>query len=167
MSNNRNSLRSAAILFAWLAVALPEAAFAKQICNTVGQPLEVSATNLAFGTYSPGSPSPTDSNSTVKVYCANASRDLPSFAVALSAGDAGGFNPRNMINGSATLNYNMYIDSTYTTIWGDGTSGTSTQSYNQNQNQTSVTYTDYGQVPASQFVTAGSYADTITVTVTF
>lgn len=137
------------------------------ICNTVQQPIEVSATTLSFGNYSPGPASPTDANSIVKVYCNNASDHLPSFTVALSAGVAGGFNPRKMKNGSTALNYNMYTTSGYTTIWGDGTSGTSTQSYSQSQNLNAKSFTDYGQVPPSQFVTAGSYADTITVTVTY
>ena len=146
---------------------LPLEVFAAKICNTVAEPINVSATALAFGNYSPGPASPTLSNSSVKVFCSNANDQLPSFTVALSAGGAGGFNPRKMNSGSSRLSYNMYIDSTYTTIWGDGTSGTSTQSYSQSQKLGQISFTDYGQVPAAQFVTAGSYADTITVTVTY
>ena len=154
-----------ALVFGLFAFA-PGAALAKT-CNTVNNPNAVSATNLAFGTYSPGSPSPTDSNSTVKVFCSKAGDLLPSFTVSLSTGGAGGFNPRKLSFGAARLNYNMYTTPAYTIIWGDGTSGTSVQSYNANQNQNQISFTDYGQVPPSQFVTAGSYTDTITVTVTY
>ena len=146
---------------------VPASVLAAPMCNNANRPIDVSATNLAFGTYSPGSPSPTNSNSTVKVYCANASDRLPSFTVALSPGGAGGFNPRQLSFGSARLNYNMYTTPTYTIIWGDGTSGTSTQSYNANLNQNQVSFTDYGRVSPGQFVTGGGYADTITVTVTY
>src|SRR5205085_11704978 len=69
--------------------------------------------------------------------------------------------------GAARLNYNMYTTPSYTIVWGDGTSGTSVENYNANQNQNQISFTDYGRVPASQFVTAGSYTDTITVTVTY
>jgi spore coat protein U-like protein len=146
---------------------VPASVLAAPMCNTANRPIEVSATNLAFGIYSPGSPSPTDSNSTVNVSCANANDRLPSFTVSLSGGGAGSFNPRKMSFGTALLSYNMYTTSAYTNIWGDGTSGTSTQSYNANQNQNQISFTDYGQVPSTQFVTAGNYTDSITVTVTY
>ncbi|HEY6578772.1 MAG TPA: hypothetical protein VIY09_05580 [Rhizomicrobium sp.] len=54
-----------------------------------GRPLDVSATGLAFGNYSPGAASATQANSTIKVYCATSWYLLPSFAIALSAGGAG------------------------------------------------------------------------------
>src|SRR5205823_1569242 len=107
------------------------------------------------------------SNSAVRVYCTDQSNGLPSFTVALSTGNAGVFNPRKMLNGGKTLKYNMYIDTGYLLIWGDGTSGTVTQSYNVTLGQSQVSFTDYGQVPSSQIVISGTYTDSITVTVTF
>ncbi len=162
----RMPFRAMAVAASLLA-ASTEKSFAPPVCNSFALPINVSATPLSFGNYSPGSAAPTDSNSTVRVYCSNLTNLLPSFTVSLSAGGAGAFNPRKMSNGSSRLNYNMFIDSTYTTIWGDGTSGTATQSYTQSENLGQISFTDYGQVPASQFVTAGSYTDTITVTVTY
>ncbi|HEY2444702.1 MAG TPA: spore coat U domain-containing protein [Rhizomicrobium sp.] len=147
--------------------AFPTGTLAAPVCKDAGHPINVSATNLAFGIYTSGSPLPLDSNSTVQVYCSNLTNILPSFTVSLSAGGAGSFNPRKLSNGSIHLNYNMYTNATYTIIWGDGTSGTSTQSYTQSQNLGQISFTDFGQVPAHQIVAAGAYTDTITVTVTF
>lgn len=140
---------------------------AAQVCNNGANPIQASASSLSFGNYSAGASSPTDANGSVTVKCSKTGQILPNLTVALSAGGAGSFNPRKMSSGASKLNYNMYTTSTYTTIWGDGTGGTATQSYAQSQNLNSVTFTNFGQVPASQFVTAGSYTDTITVTVTF
>ncbi|HEX3430832.1 MAG TPA: spore coat U domain-containing protein [Rhizomicrobium sp.] len=142
-------------------------ASAAATCNTGSNPITVSATALAFGIYSPGASSPTDSNSTVKVSCTNTKNVLPSFTVALSTGNAGSFHPRKMFNGSNTLSYNMFVNTAYSTIWGDGTSSTTTQSYSASQGLSQASFTDYGQLAPAQFVNAGAYADTITVTVAF
>jgi len=160
-------IRTAATILAAGLALLPHRAFAAPTCNSVQVSPSVLATSLVFGIYSAGSASPTLSNSTVTVSCSNTNYKLPSFTVALSAGGAGGFNPRKMSSSGSNLNYNMYIDSTYTTIWGDGTSGTATQSYNGSLGLNQVLFTNYGRVPASQFVKAGGYTDTITVTVTY
>lgn len=51
-----------------------------------------------------------------------------------------------------------------TIIWGDGTSGTSIVTVNNVRN---TTRTVYGRIPALQDVRAGSYSETLTVTVTY
>ncbi|HEY5048335.1 MAG TPA: spore coat U domain-containing protein [Rhizomicrobium sp.] len=157
----------AAAFAAGLIVTTSSDARAAATCDTPGNPVDVSATGLAFGIYSPGAQTPTTSNGTVDVYCAKPKDILPSFTVALSAGGAGNFSPRKMSFGSAQLNYNIYTTPGYTSVWGDGTSGTSMQSYNSGQDQSNVTFTAYGSVPIAQLVTAGSYSDTIMVTVTY
>ncbi|HTD32561.1 MAG TPA: spore coat U domain-containing protein [Candidatus Elarobacter sp.] len=70
----------------------------------------------------------------------------------------------NPLNGQ-TLNYNVYVDPAHATVWGDGTSGTATQSHAQTFGTFSLTL--YGLIPAGQSVAAGSYSDTITATLTF
>lgn len=167
MKNERTGITISAGALAISLVFLPGAAFAAPTCDNATLAPSISATSLVFGNYSAGSASPTLSNSAVNVFCSNSTYKLPSFTIALSAGGAGGFNPRKLTSDSSNLNYNMYTDSTYTIVWGDGTSGTSTQNYNGIAGLNLVTFTDYGRVPAGQFVAAGSYTDTITVTVTY
>lgn len=68
-----------------------------------------------------------------------------------------------MLKGSEPLNYNLYLDSARTTIWGNGTSGTSfiTTSPAVANNDLTV----YGRTLLGQNVSAGIYSDSVTVTV--
>lgn len=84
------------------------------------------------------------------------------FTAALSTGSSGTFSPRAMVSINDTLQYNLYTDATYSTIWGDGSGGTATMS-----NRGSITFTVYGRVPAGQDASAGTYTDTIVTTITF
>ena len=63
------------------------------------------------------------------------------------------------------LSYSLYSDSGRTTNWGNVTgswmSGTGTGT------GTAQNLTVYGRIPASQSALIGSYADTVTVTITF
>lgn len=128
----------------------------------------VSASGVGFGVYNPFSDSSLDSTGTVTVSCFGLLGGV--FQVALSTGGSGTFSPRRMASGANTLTYNLYVDSSRTQIWGDGSGGTSIQSLNcillclgAPQN-----FTVYGRIPASQTgAHSGTYGDTITVTVTF
>lgn len=115
-------------------------------------------TNVAFAAYDVFTKAKTNSTGKVKVKC-NA---IASYTISLSAG-SGTFASRVMLSGSYQLDYNLYTNNTHTTIWGDGTSGTSTVS----ATGLGATYTVYGQIPALQNVPVGSYSDTVTVTVTY
>lgn len=123
----------------------------------------VSATNLAFGDYNSGDSSARNSTSTLTVTCTNGQ----SYAVALGAGVGAGasVNARKMTSGAQTLNYGLYTNSPHTTVWGDGTLSTVTVAGTGNGNAQSLTV--HGQIPAGQQVANGSYADTITVTLTY
>jgi spore coat protein U-like protein len=118
----------------------------------------VSITNVTFAAYDVFSKTKTTSTGKVKVKC----NVIATYTIALSAG-SGTFSSRVMDGGSYHLDYNLYTNSSHTTIWGDGTSGTSTVS----ATSLGATYTVYGMIPALQNVRVGSYSDTITVTVTY
>jgi spore coat protein U-like protein len=145
-----------------LAIAAPSSALAAPKCNGGGNPAQVTATNLSFGNYNAASPTATTANATITVSCVDPARDLPAFTVALSVAS----NPRQLTSGANTLNYNIFTTSAYTTVWGDGTNGTVTQSHVGGA-LNSFSYTAYGRIPAGQFVPTGSYTQTITVTVTY
>jgi spore coat protein U-like protein len=66
--------------------------------------------------------------------------------------------------GSALLKYNLYSNSGHTTNWGD-TSATNWVSGTGNGAARNLTV--YGQIPISQYVTPGSYSDTITISVSY
>lgn len=138
-------------------------------CSTVcSAACTVTATSHAFPDYAPLSGSAADTSSSITVECTGL-LDL-AVEVRLSTGSSGSYAPRKMYKGTDMLNYNLYVDSgRTTTIWGDGSSGTSTVSY------VLVplildrrTDTVYGRVPASQTTAVpGYYSDTITVTVEY
>jgi spore coat protein U-like protein len=138
-------------------------------CGTIW-PLDVSADSVSFGTYTPSSGAAATANGRITVACSSDLPGvyLPSFNVALSQGSGGsGFNPRQMSNGAARLNYNLYINAGFTVVWGDGTGGTQVQSNAAGTNQRSASMTMYGRVPASQSSASGAFTDTINVTVTY
>jgi spore coat protein U-like protein len=150
-------------------VAMPAAGIAAtatttfQVTATVISVCTVSATDLAFGNYDASAGAPNDNSSTVNVTCSNGSP----YTVALDAGTGSGATVavRRMSNGGDTLDYSMYTTAARVTVWGDGTAGTSTQA--GTGNGAAQAFTVYGRIPTGQFVTAGSYADTVTATVTY
>jgi spore coat protein U-like protein len=146
----------------------PEAAAQGGSCGLF-YPLVISADPVAFGTYLTTNSSPTTANGNITIACSNQTIGfyLPNFNVALSAGLSAGFSQRTMGNGTSRLNYNLYTSAAYSSIWGDGSGGSSVRSYAGTGNYFSTSLTVFGRVPASQVVAAGNFSDTITVTVTY
>jgi spore coat protein U-like protein len=160
---------------ALLAVAGPASAVTAtntfQVQATVQKNCLVSGANLNFGTYTPGAGALTG-NSAITVRC---TKTTP-YTVSLDAGNSGGTLAQRLLkNGASTLQYNLYTTSGLGTVWGDGTGGTGTIAGTGNgvSAASAQTLTVYGQLPDSatnQDVTipaAGSFVDTITVTVTY
>ena len=87
--------------------------------------------------------------------------------VSLSKGASSTFSPRTMMMGSEVLSYNLYRDAARTSIWGDGTAGTSTYTNANPPNNTAINITVYGRVPAGQDVSAGAYSDTVSAVINF
>jgi spore coat protein U-like protein len=140
-------------------VALPGIGRA-QTCSFTG-----SSTPVAFGTYTPTSATPNDSTGSFTYSCTSA-KARP-VVVQLSAGNAGSFNPRQMALGADRLNYNLYTTALRDVVFGDGTGGTATVNSVPTGSMHGATVTIYGRVPAGQWVTAGAYADTVTITISF
>lgn len=124
----------------------------------------LSATNLAFGSYDAASGTALDGTSSVTVYCSNGL----SYDVALNIGSGGGtFVTRTMASGGNTLNYNLYTTAGRTTVWGDGTGSTGTVTGTGSGLLSGTAHTVYGRIASGQDRAIGSYTSTITVTVTF
>lgn len=76
---------------------------------------------------------------------------------------SGTFSPRKMrtASGGMTLDYNLFVDATYSRIWGDGTTSTFIQNVGPGAN----TLTIYGQIMGGQRVPVGMYQDLIVISV--
>jgi spore coat protein U-like protein len=120
----------------------------------------VSTTGLNFGTYDVFSTLNDDITATITVNCTNNA----AYSIGLSSG-SGTFASRTLTTLGSVLAYNLYLDSTRLTIWGDGTGGTGT--FSGMGTGSDVGTTVYGRIPAGQNVAVGTYSDLITVTVTF
>lgn len=124
---------------------------------------------LAFGNYNAVSGLPTDSQTTLTVTCSSLISIMVSYTVTLSAGNSGSTAQRTLLKGGQSLNYNLYKDVLRSTIWGTGGNGVS-DSYLLSILGIGVdhTYIVYGRIPAGQSSAgAGSYSDSITVTVNY
>lgn len=118
----------------------------------------VSPQSVSFGNYDPLNPAALDGVGNINVSC-DAST---SFTISLSAG-SGTYTSRKMMSGTEPMAYNLYTDASRLLIWGDGTGSTSTVS----TTAASGDYTVYGRIPDRQNIPAGTYTDSITVTVTY
>ncbi|MDR9450944.1 MAG: spore coat U domain-containing protein [Acidimicrobiia bacterium] len=136
-----------------------------QVTATVSDTCDITATDLAFGAYDPNA-GDLDGTSTITATCT----DGTSYDIGLDAGQnaaSATTTTRAMDDGAATpnyLDYELYSDSGRTAVWGD-TVGTDT--VNQTSAGGAEDHTVYGQIPGGQFVPAGSYSDTINVTITY
>jgi spore coat protein U-like protein len=130
----------------------------------------VSATSVAFGAYDPLNASPAISAGTVSVTCTvSLIALLWTVDIKLSAGGSGSFATRRMTSGASQLDYNLYLNSARTTIWGDGTGGSSYASplTPLAVGTTTQNFPVYGRIPAGQDRSAGAYTDTIVVTIEY
>lgn len=146
-------------------------AVAALMCAQPGHALNcsVSASPTSFGSYNTFSPTPLDGVGNVRVSCSNLISVLVSYTISLSAGAAGSYTPRQMSNGASTLSYNLYTSPAHTTVWGNGSAGTSTVIDGYLLGLLTVTrnYPVYGRVAAGQNVAAGAYTDAIVVTINY
>jgi spore coat protein U-like protein len=120
----------------------------------------VTATDLAFGTYTSQAGTPLQGTTLLRATCTPGT----TYNVGLNEGTSSGatVNQRKMASGANSLNYQLYSDSARSTIWGN-TTGTDTVT--GAGTGLAVDHTVFGAVPAAQLVPAGDYADTITVRV--
>jgi spore coat protein U-like protein len=125
----------------------------------------ISTTPVNFGTYDVFSMVPRDSTGTITVDCKNPEKKPLPVTVSINQGSSGSFNPRQMTSPLGDrLNYYLFIDSSRSSIWGDGTGGSSTFIATVSKNAI-LNSTVYGRVPAGQNISVGTYTDTLTATV--
>lgn len=127
----------------------------------------VSANSVAFGAYNPFGLLPHDAAGNIQVSCNDVLVAL-SYTLRLSTGGSGSYVLRRISGGAYTLDYNLYTDPARVTIWGDGSAATAavTGAFAVTVSG-SANHAVYGRVPAGQNAGAGSYTDTITVTIEY
>jgi spore coat protein U-like protein len=133
------------------------------VTATVLSACAVTANPLNFASYNPTAATPLDATTTLAVNCTVGTP----FTVGLNAGTASGatVTTRRMTSGANALSYALYQEAARTNNWGN-TPGTDTPApVTAPVLPTSLTV--YGRVPAGQNVPAGTYSDTITVTVNY
>lgn len=118
----------------------------------------LTSSGIAFGGYDPFVPQDVLSVANIGVTC----DETTAYSIALSSG-AGTYEQRFMTSGLHQLLYNLYIDATLNTVWGDGTGHTAVVG----DTQSAAIYTVYGRIPARQNAHVGAYGDTIVITLTF
>ena len=126
-----------------------------------------------FGTYDTLSTAALDALGQVIYVCGNLSasslaQGAKAIRIELETGLANQFTPRYMFaSGTDQLAYNLYLDPTHRTIWGQGAYGTDVYVDSNPPNKTPVTVPVYGRIPGMQDVPAGQYADVVTARILF
>ena len=72
-----------------------------------------------------------------------------------------------MRSGGNSLSYNLYLNAARTTIWGDGSGGTSVHGPVAAPLLGSVTVNVFGRITARQNVGVGAYSDVIVATINY
>lgn len=155
-------MRSLTRTLAGLALALAAAPRADAAsCQIVG------VIGVAFGGYDPFRSGPLDTVGEVRLSC-NDVQPSDLVVVELSKGSAPGFFPRTLRSGGGVLEYNLYVDSGRTAVWGDGNAGTARLGpFSPPGGGAVVELPVYARVPGGQNAPAGSYSDSVVVTLVF
>lgn len=124
----------------------------------------ISVTSVAFGNYNVFTTTADDSTGTITYRCNSSAMNI---SISLSDGSSSTYSPRTLRKGSEILQYNLYRNAARTTIWGNGTGGTSVYTSANPPNNSNVSVTIYGRIPAQQDVSAGSYSDTVSAVINF
>jgi len=155
-------LASASALAALVVVIAPARALTSPqtstiaVTATVAKSCKLGGTTLAFGAYDPNAAATNDAVATFSLDCTKTTTGT----VSLNAGSVGGRNMKGAIGTNVDqLKYELYKDSTRTTVW-DATNTVAATGPAQ-------TLTVYGRIATGLFVTPDSYSDTVTASVNF
>ena len=136
----------------------------------------VAADPVAFGIYDTTASSPTPGTGRITVDC-QGNKEV-AVTIELSAGN-GTYAARTMTTAMDALQYNLYLDTGYTRVFGNGSAGSEAAVCTTGVTGNGCTGSTptgafkravlpiYGRIPALQNVASGDYSDDIQVTVTF
>jgi spore coat protein U-like protein len=122
---------------------------------------------VAFGNYDALSYFPLSAQGQVIYSCGTSIiGPLRTVRIELSKGGAGTYQ-RRMSAGVELLSYNLYLDASHHSIWGDGSGGTDYYFSSYPPNNTPVIVPIYAHLPARQDVKVGLYADALYARILF
>jgi spore coat protein U-like protein len=159
-----------ALMVGGLALGLAAPVFAQTATANLGVSATVTANcsittaAVAFGSYDPvvtHASSPLDGTGSVVVTCTKGAGTRIDLGL---GGNASG-STRRMAGGGDFLTYELYQDTTRTTVWGSG--ATDGLTIGAAPSRAPRTFTVYGRVAAGQDVGAASYSDTVVATINF
>jgi len=131
---------------------------------------EIETHPLAFGNYDPLTGRAVDALGSLRYRCMRVGRPettaLRDVRIEMSRGASNSYD-RQMFSGADQLRYNVYLDATHTTVWGDGSSNTDYYLDRHPPNNSPVTVPIYGHIFPLQDVAAGNYVDVLEVTILF
>jgi spore coat protein U domain-containing protein, fimbrial subunit CupE1/2/3/6 len=145
MTARRAAIAALVLLGVWLASGRVEATSS---CT-------VSTTGVLFGTYNVFDSTSKDSTGSVTYRCTYSPSQV---RIDISTGSSNSYAQRTMRNGTQVLNYNLYRDAARSLVWG---------THSPLIASCTTVVTIYGRVPAQQDVGAGTYSDTLVVTLDF
>jgi spore coat protein U-like protein len=120
---------------------------------------------LSFGNYDPEANGNVDAVAQVIYTCNQHAKKI---RIEMTTGGANQFSPRHMSASAVDhLDYNIYLDATRQTIWGQGLYGTDVYYENNPPNGTPVIVPAYGRILPRQNPPPGDYIDVLTVRVLF
>ena len=159
------NLRTRSLLLGAL-LALPRAGSAATTCT-------IASGTLAFAPYDVFNGTPLDTQANVVVTCTR-NGGPPSTTVTLALGPSttsGAIATRRLRRTAGTdlLDYNVYRDAARLGVWGQ-TSGVDTVAQTlsvPNKSSANVSFTLFGRIPAGQDPSAGSYSDSLLMTISF
>jgi spore coat protein U-like protein len=118
--------------------------------------------DISFGTYDVFSKLPNRAGvGNLRIKCQGIGHAA---VVKLSTGQSNNYVTRVMHSSNDALIYNLYTSAARSVVWGDGSGSSSVMAAPKNQN-TSLTI--FGNIPEGQDPAAGSYVDTILISVDF
>lgn len=154
--------------FAWVTTTTVDAAgstsASMSVSATVSNNCTISVDPLSFGAYDPigmNSAAHLDATSAVVITCTKGA--VPTIGMSTGANASG--STRRLASGGGYLTYELYADSSRSTVW--GSSGSDLYTPTAAPSKSSRTYTIYGRISGGQDVLAGTYSDVVTATVNF
>ena len=133
--------------------------------HSFAQTCTVSMGNMAFGSVNTLSGTAIDTTATMTITCSGGSGNTRRVCISIGAGSASDATSRKMTGpGGATARFDLYSNSSRTTLWGSWETGYDTNGVQIDVNKSSTTnVTVYGRFFASQQTVApGSYTATFT-----
>ena len=129
----------------------------------------LSTTGLSFGNFNLLDASARDSSSSLTVTCTGTTGEIVSYSLAASLSPTYS-GTRTLTSGTSALQYNLFVTSARTVVFGDATQGTSLIGGGMTIGlaSTQSVQTIFGRILANQnLAPPGSYGDTVVLTVSY